>query len=334
MDNKNNRKLIWITISILVLMIVILSAFVDFDAVLDTLKGIYKSWLLIGVAFLVMGIVLITIRWRFFLPDKPSFQITFHSNSVSYMLKLLLPIPLAVIRLPILTMVSSVNIYQSAPMMVIERFLEMVMRLVALTLAIVLILDIPLWIVGVVVVAILLMAIPAFVIWFSKNASTAVPRIVERSARLSDENKKKLREAMVDFQNNLSTMRATRGLTTGVLYSLGMWGLFLLFFISGFYSLGLDLDIREIIAISATLLAVLPPSTPATIGVYQGIIVAILLAFGLVDVNTATAYGFLIIGTQLVVWTILGVWGLKKTDIKISKLSQVSLDEQDSTTLT
>lgn len=61
----------------------------------------------------------------------------------------------------------------------------------------------------------------------------------------------------------------------------------------------------------------------------QGIIVAILLAFGLLDVNTATAYGILITGTQLVVWIVLGVWGYKRTDIKLSKLSQFSSGEQD-----
>lgn len=86
------------------------------------------------------------------------------------------------------------------------------------------------------------------------------------------------------------------------------------------------MNIRQIVAMSATVLAILPPSTPAMIGVYQGIIVAILLPFGFFDVNTATAYALLMFGAQLVVWSILGIWGLRRTDIKISKLSQVSFD--------
>lgn len=80
---------------------------------------------------------------------------------------------------------------------------------------------------------------------------------------------------------------------------------------------------------SATILAILPPSTPAMIGVYQGVIVAILLPFGYFDVNTATAYALLVVGAQLVVWIVLGVLGLRRTDFKISQLSQKSLDEQD-----
>lgn len=329
MDNKNYRKLIWTAVVILVFVIGISAALVDFDSLLETLKGVIIGWLLLGVVCLLMGIVLITVRWRFFLPDKPSFALTFHSNSVSYMLRLLIPIPLAVVRLVIFSLVTSVDIYQAAPMMIIERFLELVMRLVALSLAIVLILGIPLWIDGGFILAILLLALPTFVMWLSRNISTAAPRLIERSAGSLNLNKEKLREAMVDFQNNVLTMRTTHRLTTGVFYSLAMWGLFLLFYICGFYSLGLNLEFWEITAMSATILAILPPSTPAMIGVYQSVIVAILLPFGYFDVNTATAYALLVVGAQLVVWIVLGVLGLRRTDFKISQLSQKSLDEQD-----
>lgn len=124
--------------------------------------------------------------------------------------------------------------------MLIERSLETIMRLVALTLAVVLILDIPLWIAGLVIAAILLLAIPTFVTWLTRNASTVVPRLLARSAQIPDLNREKLREAMVDFQNNVSTMRAARGITVAVGYSLAMWGLFLLFFVFGFQALGSD----------------------------------------------------------------------------------------------
>jgi uncharacterized protein (TIRG00374 family) len=325
MQNKASTKWIWGTIAIIAVVFIIFALVVDIDALLAIFQQLHLGLFSIGVVFLLMGIMLITIRWRFLLLNEPSFAPTFHANSVSYMLKLLLPIPQAVTRLVTLSLVSSISIYQSAPMMM-ERFLEAIMRLVFLTLAIVLIFDIPLWIAGLVIAAILLLAIPTFVTWFTRNASTVVPRLLARSARIPDLSKEKLREAMVDFQNNVSTMRAARGITVAVGYSLAMWGLFLLFFVFGFQALGIDLNTRQIVAMSATVLAILPPSTPAMIGVYQGIIVAVLLPFGYFDVNTATAYALLMFGAQLVIWIVLGIWGLRQTDIKISKLSQVSFD--------
>lgn len=63
-------------------------------------------------------------------------------------------------------------------------------------------------------------------------------------------------------------------------------------------------------------LALLPPSTPATIGVYQGVIVGFLLPFGFVDAETATAYGILMFGVQLVTWIILGIGGLIRTKLR------------------
>jgi len=324
MQKKASAKWIWGTIAIIAVVFIIFALVVDIDALLAIFQQLHLGLFSIGVVFLLMGIMLITIRWRFLLLNEPSFAPTFHANSVSYMLKLLLPIPQAVTRLVTLSLVSSISIYQSAPMMMIERFLETIMRLVVLTLAIVLIFDIPLWIAGLVIAAILLLAIPTFVTWFTRNASTV--RLLARSARIPDLSKEKLREAMVDFQNNVSTMRAARGITVAVGYSLAMWGLFLLFFVFGFQALGIDLNTRQIVAMSATVLAILPPSTPAMIGVYQGIIVAVLLPFGHFDVNTATAYALLMFGAQLVIWIVLGIWGLRRTDIKISKLSQVSFD--------
>jgi uncharacterized protein (TIRG00374 family) len=326
MQKKGSRKWVWVTIAIIAVVFIIFALVVDIDTLLEIFQQLHLGLFSIGVVFLLMGVMLITIRRRFLLRNEPGFTPTFHSNSVGYMLKLLLPIPQAVTRLIILSLVSSISIYQSAPLMVIERFLETIMRLVALTLAVVLIFEIPLWIAGLVIAAILLLGIPAFVTWFARNASTVVPRLLARSAQIPDLNKEKLKEAMVDFQNNVSTMRAARGITVAVEYSLAMWGLFLLFFVFGFQALGIDLDTRQIFAMSAAVLAILPPSTPPMIGIYQGIIVAVLLPFGLFDVNTATAYALLMFGAQLVVWSILGIWGLKQTDIKISNLSQVSFD--------
>ena len=329
MENNTRKKWIWITIAIVIVVFILLAVLVDLDDLQKTLKSADLGTLAVGIGFLLLGIILITIRWRFLLPAKPSFSATYHATSISYMLKLLLPIPQAVTRLTTLSLASSVSIYQSAPAMMIERFLEMVMRLVAFTLAIVLILDIQLWIAALAIAAILLFAIPAFLMWFTRNASTAVPRIISKSARLPDFSKEKLRGAMVDFQNNVSTMRAARGLTTSVVYSLVMWGLFLLFYASGFQALGLERNSRQIFAMAATVLAVLPPSTPAMIGVYQGIVVAILLPFGNFDVSGATAYALLMFGAQLLVWIILGIWGFKRTDLKISEITQVSIDEDD-----
>ena len=328
MKTIKNGKWIWIAIGIILLATVIFAAFIDIDTLIRIFKGVRWDFYLIGMLFLVMGIGLITVRWRFLLRNEPGFASTFHANSISYMLKLLLPVPQALIRLTALSFTSSIDIYLSAPMMMIERFLEMIMRLVAITLAGVLIFDFPLWIAGLLIAAILLLAIPAFVVWFTRNASSAVPRLISRFTKIPGLSKEKLRQAMLDFQTNISTMRATRGVSIAVGYSLVMWGSFLLYYVFGFLSLGIRLDNWEILAMSAAVLAILPPSTPAMIGVYQGVIVAILIPFGALDGNQATAYALLMFGGQLALWAILGVWGLKQTDININKLSQGKLNQE------
>jgi hypothetical protein len=51
------------------------------------------------------------------------------------------------------------------------------------------------------------------------------------------------------------------------------------------------------------------------------IIGAILLPFGLLDMNEAAAYAFLVFGAQLAVWIVLGIWGLQRTEIKLWPLT-------------
>jgi cytochrome oxidase assembly protein ShyY1 len=65
------------------------------------------------------------------------------------------------------------------------------------------------------------------------------------------------------------------------------------------------------------------------IGVYQGIIVAILLPFGLLNANEATAYALLVFAAQLAVWAILGIWGIRRTDLKVKHLAQGSFEENE-----
>ena len=73
MDNSNQRRWIWISIAIVVVVFIILAVLVDIDDLQRTLKRTDFGTLSIGIVFLLLGIILITIRWRFLLPIKPSF---------------------------------------------------------------------------------------------------------------------------------------------------------------------------------------------------------------------------------------------------------------------
>lgn len=86
MQEKTSTKWIWGTIAIIAVVFIIFALVVDIDALLEIFQHLHLGLFSIGVVFLLMGIVLITIRWRFLLRNEPGFAPTFHANSVSYML--------------------------------------------------------------------------------------------------------------------------------------------------------------------------------------------------------------------------------------------------------
>jgi len=99
-----------------------------------------------------------------------------------------------------------------------------------------------------------------------------------------------------------------------------MWGLFWVYYALMFEALDFGLQVDEMLAISAAIMVVLPPSTPAMIGVYQGIMVALLVPFGVADNSTITAYAILVFLVMMALWTILGIWGLRRTRLNIREI--------------
>jgi uncharacterized membrane protein YbhN (UPF0104 family) len=80
------------------------------------------------------------------------------------------------------------------------------------------------------------------------------------------------------------------------------------------------------LTLAAAALVVLPPSAPAMIGVYQGVLVAFLLLFRIADSSTLTAYAILVFAVQLIIWLVLEVWGLFRTHLRLRELISLSGD--------
>jgi hypothetical protein len=75
------------------------------------------------------------------------------------------------------------------------------------------------------------------------------------------------------------------------------------------------------LVLSLAVLVIAPPSSPAMPGVYQGVVIAFLLLFGLVNAETATAYAILIWVVMLLCLLVLGGCGVVRTDLRLKQLA-------------
>lgn len=139
-------------------------------------------------------------------------------------------------------------------------------------------------------------------------------------ARLPRLDEERLKAPMDNLGKGLTTMGTSRRMILSLLLSLLMWGLFLAGYALLLPSVDINLAPDEAFAVAAAVLVVLPPSTPAMIGVYQGVMVAVLTPFGIADTGFLVAYGIITFAVQVIFWVMTGLWGLGRTRLNIREL--------------
>jgi uncharacterized membrane protein YbhN (UPF0104 family) len=317
--NKSRRKT-WFSVLLIALVIILLLTLVDVGAVLDALRLADLGLFAIGALILLAGFLLISVRGRYLLGNQSELLTTFNTDSISYMIRMVTPMFVPVLRVATLSMATPLTVSDITPGMMAERVLELVMRFVFLVLAAILIAVSDVSSAWVILWVALLFGLVALVIRFGSHSDEYLPRLSHWLGQFQRIDEERIRDPLTRLAIGLKMVGSTRRMILSLLMSLLMWGLFWVFYAVMFASLDFGLNTEEMLALAAAIMVVLPPSTPAMIGVFQGILVALLVPFRVADTPTVTAYAILVFLVMMVLWTILGIWGLRRTRINIREI--------------
>jgi len=219
--------------------------------------------------------------------------------------------------------------------MVVERLLEVIMRLITLivlltiftagyadaTLALLL---------GTILIVVTLGAISLLL----KHREKVVSRLVVWLSRLPFLSRKQLRDNLNKLIQGLDAASSRQRLTVGLLISLIMWTFFLAFQYLALYAVpSIFMPWETTLAIALIVLIMVPPSTIPMIGIYQMIVIGLLLALQVVNTTEATTYAIILFLPQMICWMIFGIWALFRTDVKFSDLLQAAEHLADKQTL-
>lgn len=320
MEKKKSRKKTWFIVLLIALVVILLAVFIDFGAVLDALGQADFGILAVGALVLLGGFLLISLRGRYLWGNQPEFLTTFNTDSISYMIRMVTPLFVPVLRIATISMATPLTVSEATPGMMAERLLELVMRFVFLVIAAVLISVsqvtsgwIILWIV-------VLLGVFYMVIRFGSHADEYLPRLSHWLGRFERIDEERIHTPLVRLGVGLKTVGSSKRMIISLMMSLLMWSLFWVYHAIMFKALDFGLNTEEMLAMAAAIMVVLPPSTPAMIGVYQGVMVALLVPFGVAETSTITAYAILVFLVMMVLWTILGIWGLRRTKLNIREI--------------
>ena len=309
-----------ITILIVILVLIVLSFLVDLDDLFDAFRDLKWVYLALGALFMVPGLLMITVRGRYLMDNRAGFLTTFHTDAISYMIRMFTPVYVPVLRAATFSMATKTPVSEITPALMAERLFEVIMRLVMSVLAGVLISTsgvAPAWVIFWVVA---LGGLFAGIVFVVNRVDEYLPRLTTWLARLPRLDEERLKAPMDNLGKGMTTVGTSRRMIFSLSLSLLMWGLFLAGHALLLAAADINLALDESVAVAAAVLVVLPPSTPAMIGVYQGVMLAVLTPFGIADTGFLVAYSIIVFAIQVIFWLVTGLWGLGRTHLQVREL--------------
>jgi uncharacterized protein (TIRG00374 family) len=296
--------------------------FVDLDQVIGMLRQADWRFLAAGMGALVVGYVLLAVRWRYLLANRTGFFPSFHSVNISNLVNSLTPIPEIAVRVLITGRSANMSIPGATSGMLVERSLEQVMRVLAFLLALLTGYVISFKTGSILVNAGLILGFLALMVWLIRNAERIVERIQVLLRRFPRLDQEQIEKALTDLTDGLRMAGGPRQLTISWLMSFAIWGAFFAFAYLVLLGLNIHLPVEQMAAIALLTLAVAPPSAPGTPGLYQATIVGALSLVAGFNPALMTAYAIMIHILQVIPLFFLGIWGALGTDISLRSVYQ------------
>jgi len=323
MQDNNSRKKIGLIVGGGLLLLLLFLFLVEIDVLILLFRTINWFYLLATIAFLLGGYLLLTVRLRYILLNRPGWWETFYANSIGYMLHIALFAPAMVSRTASVSWTTSISVAQASSGILIERLMEQVMRVSA----------------GILVAAIvakmqtntevavggggfLLLAMFGAIFVVTRHPDQVVNSIAPRLGRVRYFNEAQIRSTATSVLQGLDAISSAGRLIVCLLLSYVTWASFLVFQYLVLVALPLDLSADQMLLIAAVVLTVMPPSINVMLLVYHVVVTVLLVTFRLTDTTTALTYAITLHLIQMICWIVLGSWSVRQTDLSIAQLIQ------------
>lgn len=320
MQARITRKHIWLIVGGGVCLLGILILLVDLEEILALLRGINWIEILTASIVLVFGYLFLTIRLRYILLNQTGWWDTFYANSIGYFIHIALFIPALVGRTVCVGWITSVTVAQASSALVVERLLDMIMRVLVIVLALTVFATGQEPLKSVSGSLVMLLIVFGLLFWLLNHREAVVNRLVPWVTGFRGISETQVRSTTLSVLHGLDAIGSARRLIVSLLLSGVAWAAFFGFQFLVITALPVPFSTNQRLAIATAVLAIMPPSVNVMLIVYQVVVIVSLVAFQLTDATTATAYSIALYLIMLICWAILGGWSYTQTDLRFSQL--------------
>jgi hypothetical protein len=206
---KKSSKRTWIVLVIIGAFLIWLFLSIDLDVTLGVLSSIRWDSFLVAGLFIVGGIQIIPLRWYVLQENRQGFLYTYQTYAITYLMRMLLPVPISLLRIATITLIKPIHIAQIVPSVVAERVMETFMRLVALIIVVSALRGRPEW--ATLWITILIVLFAGFV-RIASRSKDYTPRLKGWLARQSWGKSQNLQNAYSDISAGIATVGTPRRL--------------------------------------------------------------------------------------------------------------------------
>lgn len=294
--------------------------FVDLNQVINLLRDSDWRILTTSMGALVVGYVLLALRWHYILGNRPGFLPAFHAINISNLVNSLTPIPEIALRVWITGRGVGMSVPGATSGMLVERSIEQIMRTLAFLTALLTGYIVLINTGSILLNAGLMVVTLAAMIWLLWRAENLVTWLQVQLGRIPWLDRQRVDRLLNDLIHGLRLAGGPRRMTVGWVMSFGIWGSFFTFAYLVLLGLNIHLPAEQLAAIALMTLAVAPPSAPGMPGIYQATIVGALSLIVGFNPVLMTAYAIMIHILQVIPLLALGVWGILGTNITLRGL--------------
>jgi len=318
-------KSLVISALVLIVILAVLSQFVDWSLVIQQIRQANKPALTGGTIFLLLGYWFYAVRWRFLLENQPRLRNTYHASNAGNMANTLLPLrPGDAARILILGKLDRIPLAKVTTSIIVERWYEQIMRLAALGGAIVFGLGISVSTPSILGSALFLIASLLAIVWMTRQEEYLLRKLPPFLARLPRLTEAHARHSLENLLEGLRGMTSFRNQGLALLWSVVTWTFFWLFHYLCLIAIQPDMDLMSALSLSLASLALVPPSATTLPGIYQ---VSMMVPLGLVGYSESmlATYSLLMNIIEIAIVMILGIWGTMRAGITLGQLVDESI---------
>jgi len=314
------RRQILRSLGLVILIILLIALFVDFDALMEVIRS--TDWVEYGLAvgFLLIAYAIYTLRTRYLLQNRVGYLDALAIDGGGFMFGVLFSIPTDVFRVVAMNRSDKVDPSVTGSALTIGAITSMLVRMMGLLFAIVF---------GAAssrdatrpLLSSLLTVVILLVLLFvlAKNAQRIRPYLARVLGWIPRVSVERTERSSAGISNTLQEIASFRRFGMSLFLRILIWVFSLLFYFYAFESMNIELTTPHLL-IPLSIMVVVPPTSPMMIGVFHGAVIAILGTLGIMGTNDAAAYAVTIHFVQMVILIILGFIGLRRLDLKFSTI--------------